>query len=273
MSSGFGFWSHDISGFENTAPPEVYKRWVQFGLLSSHSRLHGSSSYRVPWLFDEESVDVVREFTKLKCRLMPYIYNKAVTASQKGIPVMRSMIMEFPEDKACDYLERQYMFGDSLLVAPIFNNESTVDYYLPKGKWTNIFTNEILEGGTWINGKFDFLTLPLMAKENSIIPIGSKDNLCDYDYLEDLQLHIFNLRNEVNAEINDVKGNVVLKVKAEIKDNKIKVEFSNNNKDTKIVMRNIHNIKNIEGATVEDSTLGCVLSIFKDVVEVTFEIE
>jgi len=272
MSSGFGFWSHDISGFENTAPPEVYKRWVQFGLLSSHSRLHGSNSYRVPWLFDEESVDVVREFTKLKCRLMPYIYNKAVTASQKGIPVMRSMIMEFPEDKACDYLERQYMFGDSLLVAPIFNSESTADYYLPKGKWTNILTNEIVEGGTWINEKFDFLTLPVMAKENSIIPIGSKDNLCDYDYLEDLQLHIFNLKNETNTEINDVRGNVVLKVKAEISNDRIKVELSNNNKDIKIVMRNIHNLKNINGAAIEDSSVGCVLSVFKDVTEVTFEI-
>lgn len=272
MSSGFGFWSHDISGFENTAPPEVYKRWVQFGLLSSHSRLHGSNSYRVPWLFDEESVDVVRKFTKLKCRLMPYIYNKAVEANKKGIPVMRSMIMEFPEDGACDYLERQYMFGDSLLIAPIFNFESTVDYYLPRGKWTNILTNEIIEGGSWINEKFDFFTLPLMAKENSIIPIGGKDNTCDYNYLENLQLHIFNLINETNAEINDVQGKTVFKVKAERNENKIMIKLSNNFDGIRIVMRNIHNIKNIQGASIEDSTEGIVLSVFKDAAEVVFEI-
>ncbi|EHI99416.1 glycoside hydrolase family 31 [Clostridium sp. DL-VIII] len=272
MSSGFGFWSHDISGFENTAPPEVYKRWVQFGLLSSHSRLHGSNSYRVPWLFDEESVDVVRKFTKLKCRLMPYIYNKAVEANKKGIPVMRSMIMEFPEDRACDYLERQYMFGDSLLIAPIFNFESTVDYYLPRGKWTNILTNEIIEGGSWINEKFDFFTLPLMAKENSIIPIGGKDNTCDYNYLENLQLHIFNLINETNAEINDVQGKTVFKVKAERNENKIMIKLSNNFDGIRIVMRNIHNIKNIQGASIEDSTEGIVLSVFKDAAEVVFEI-
>src|SRR5690606_34478666 len=84
--SGFGFWSHDIGGFEDTATPDLYKRWVAFGLLSSHSRLHGSKSYRVPWLFDEEAVDVLRYFTKLKCRLMPYIYKAACEAAERGIP-------------------------------------------------------------------------------------------------------------------------------------------------------------------------------------------
>lgn len=107
------------SGFESTAPADVYKRWVQFGLLSSHSRLHGSTSYRVPWLFDEESVDVCRKFTKLKCRLMPYLYGKAVEAHEHGVPMMRPMMLEFPDDPACDMLDRQYMLGDSLLVAPI----------------------------------------------------------------------------------------------------------------------------------------------------------
>ena len=75
---GFGFWSHDISGFESTAPADIYKRWCQFGLLSSHSRLHGSSSYRVPWMFDEEACDILREFVNLKCRLMPYLYGQSV---------------------------------------------------------------------------------------------------------------------------------------------------------------------------------------------------
>ncbi|MGE5599203.1 MAG: alpha-xylosidase, partial [Bacteroidota bacterium] len=119
--SGFGFWSHDIGGFEETASADVYKRWVAFGLLSSHSRLHGSTSYRVPWLFDEEAVDVVCFFTKLKCGLMPYLFAAAKEASDRGIPVMRAMMLEFPGDPACDYLDRQYMLGEALLVAPIFS--------------------------------------------------------------------------------------------------------------------------------------------------------
>jgi alpha-D-xyloside xylohydrolase len=164
------------------------------------------------------------------------------------------------------------MFGDNILVAPIFNDESTVEYYLPKGKWTNVLTNEIIEGGTWINEKFDFLTLPFMAKENSIIPIGSKDNTCDYNYLEDLQLHIFNLINEATTEINDVRGKTVLEVKAERSKNKIKIELSSNFDGIKIVMRNLHNIKNVKGVTVEDSVEGSVLSVFNDALEVVFEI-
>ena len=131
-SSGFGFWSHGIGGFEGAFPdPAVYKRWVAFGMLGSHSRLHGSTVYRVPWLFDEEdekngvalvpgqtAVDVVREFTKLKLELMPYVYQLGLPPHVNGTPVMRSMFVEFPDDPACRTLDRQYMFGPSMLVAP-----------------------------------------------------------------------------------------------------------------------------------------------------------
>src|SRR5690606_30447311 len=138
--SGFGFWSHDIGGFESTAPADLYKRWVAFGLLSSHSRLHGSHSYRVPWIYDEEAVDVLRLFTKLKCRLMPYLYTTASEAASKGIPMMRAMLLEFPDDPACEYLDRQYMLGESLLVAPVFREDGQVSFYLPAGTWTHLLT-------------------------------------------------------------------------------------------------------------------------------------
>jgi alpha-D-xyloside xylohydrolase len=104
--SGFGFWSHDIGGLEQTATPDLYKRWCAFGLLSSHSRLHGSQSYRVPWLFAEEAVAVLRFFTKLKCRLMPYLYGAACEAHETGVPVMRAMLLEFPDDPTCAHLDR-----------------------------------------------------------------------------------------------------------------------------------------------------------------------
>lgn len=140
--SGFGFWSHDIGGFEGAFPdPAVYKRWVAFGMLGSHSRLHGSTVYRVPWLFDEEdekngvalvpgqtAVDVVREFTKLKLELMPYVYQLGLQPHVNGTPVMRSMFVEFPDDPACRTLDRQYMFGPSMLVAPVFTYSGEVSY-------------------------------------------------------------------------------------------------------------------------------------------------
>ena len=146
-SCGFAFWSHDIGGFEGKPPPAVYKRWIQFGLMSSHSRLHGSSSYRVPWLVDEESCDVLRVFTRLKHQLMPYLYAKAHEASETGVPLMRSMLMEHPDDPACTALDRQYQLGEHLLVAPVFTESGEVDVYLPAGTWTHLLSGEKKAGG------------------------------------------------------------------------------------------------------------------------------
>ncbi|MCL1846216.1 MAG: alpha-xylosidase [Defluviitaleaceae bacterium] len=168
---GFGFWSHDIGGFENTATPDVYKRWVAFGLMSSHSRLHGSSSYRVPWLFDDEASKVLKHFVQLKESLLPYIYRNAETAHKKGIPMMRAMFLEFPDDPVCTFLDTQYMLGDSLLVAPIFNEEGTRRLYLPKteGQWTNWFTGAKSDGGVFIDEKHDYFSLGLWVRPGATI--------------------------------------------------------------------------------------------------------
>lgn len=213
---GFGFWSHDIGGFENTAPADVYKRWAQFGLLSSHSRLHGSSSYRVPWLFDEEACDVLRKFVKLKCSLMPYLYRQAVRAHEEGIPMMRPMFVEFPEDRACEPLDKQYMMGDSLLVAPIFKESGEVEYYLPKGKWFNILTGKLIEGGTWKKETHDYFTMPLLVRPNAILAMGSCDTKPDYEYSDGVTLCLsaFEDGAEAYTEITDVKGTTVMTARA-----------------------------------------------------------
>ncbi len=187
--SGFSFWSHDISGFEATATPDLYKRWVQFGLLSSHSRLHGSDTYRVPWIFDEESTDVVRRFVTLKCALMPYLFRMAVIAHEKGTPMMRPMAFAFPEDPGCKYLDLQYMLGDSLLVAPIFNDQSKAEFYLPAGLWRNLLDGEVLEGGRWYQKTYDYLHMPLFVKANTLLPVGGNNTVPDYDYMDGLTLH------------------------------------------------------------------------------------
>lgn len=191
--SGFGYWSHDIGGFEHTSTPDVYKRWCAFGLLSTHSRLHGSTSYRVPWAYDEEAVDVVRYFTKLKAKLMPYLYRNAVETSITGVPMMRSMVLEYTSDKNCAYLDKQYMLGDSLLVAPIFNEDSFAEYYLPEGRWTNFLTGEEREGGKWYSEKHGYLSIPLYARENSIIAVGDKENGPVYDYADEVTFQVYAL--------------------------------------------------------------------------------
>ncbi|MFD1147540.1 alpha-xylosidase [Saccharothrix hoggarensis] len=191
--SGFGFWSHDIGGFEGTPSAALFKRWIAFGLLSSHSRLHGSSSYRVPWLFDEESVDVLRRFTKLKLSLMPYLDRAARQASGEGVPVMRAMVVEFPDDPGCAHLERQYMLGDDLLVAPVFSDEGDVSYYVPDGTWTHLLTGETVEGPRWVRDRCDFLTAPVLVRPNTILPVGAVDDRPDYDYADGVTLHVYEL--------------------------------------------------------------------------------
>ncbi len=197
--SGFSFWSHDISGFESTASPDLYKRWAAFGLLSSHSRLHGSGSYRVPWVFDDEASEVVRHFARLKCRLMPYLYAMAVQSHEEGTPMMRPMVFEYPEDPACVSLETQYMLGDSLLVAPVLNEDKKVWYYLPEGRWTDYFTGEVKEGGRFYQGEYDYFSLPLYVKENTMLAVGAVDDRPDYDYADGVTLHIYELADGSSA--------------------------------------------------------------------------
>ena len=200
--SGYGFWSHDISGFESTAPADVYKRWCAFGLMSSHSRLHGSSSYRVPWLFDEEASDVLRHFVRLKCRLMPYLYGAAVQAHEQGTPMMRQMILEFPDDPGCDTLDRQYMLGDSLLVAPVFNAVGDVDYYLPAGRWTRLNgEGECVPGGCWRRERHDFFSMPLMVRDNCVIPMGARDDVPDYEYADGVELNLYNIADGARIKV------------------------------------------------------------------------
>ena len=190
-----------MGGFELTAAPDVYKRWLQFGLLSTHSRLHGSTSYRVPWVYDEESVDVVRFFTRLKLHLLPYLYSSAVHTSETGVPMMRSMMLEFEEDMNCRYLDKQYMLGDSLLVSPVFNEEGIAQYYLPQGKWTNLLTKEVSEGGCWRREHHDYLSVPLWVRENSMIAQGIEAENASYSFKNNLELQVFELQTEAKTVV------------------------------------------------------------------------
>jgi len=217
---GFAFWSHDIGGFEQTATATVYKRWIAFGLFSTHSRLHGSTSYRVPWLYDEESSEVLRRFTKLKNSLMPYLFAQAIKATQTGIPMMRPMVMEYPEDPLCHTLDKQYMLGDSLLVAPVFRDDGFCNVYLPTaGEFTDFFTGETTPGGKMVGKEYDFLTLPVYVPENTLLAFGREDT-ADYDYHENITIRAYNV-TEQSIELFDKKANSRATVTAKLKDGEV----------------------------------------------------
>jgi alpha-D-xyloside xylohydrolase len=259
--SGFGFWSHDIGGFEQTASADVYKRWCAFGLLSSHSRLHGNSSYRVPWLYDEEAVDVLRFFTKLKCRLMPYLFGAACEAHERGMPLMRAMMLEFPDDPACDTLDRQYLLGDALLVAPIFSPDGVVDYYLPHGHWTRFLTGEIVEGGRWFRETHGYLSLPLMARPNGVIAVGSEEDRPDYDYADGVTFHVFELGDGVTASawVPTSKGNAAMKVEVSRDGGRVCVQAKGAERAWSILLRGVDAIRSMEGGTAQADVLGTLL--------------
>lgn len=180
----------DMGGFEETAPAHVYKRWCAFGLLSSHSRLHGSKSYRVPWAYDDEACDVLSKFSKLKCRLMPYLYSQAKQTHLTGVPMLRPMFIEFNNDRTCAYLDKQYMLGDNLLIAPVFKENGEVEYYLRQDKWINLLTNKLYTGGSWQKEIFNIDELPIIVRPNSILVMGNNDERVVYDYANDSKIYL-----------------------------------------------------------------------------------
>lgn len=270
--SGFSFWSHDIGGFELTTTADLYKRWVQFGLLSTHSRLHGSKSYRVPWLFDEEASEVLKVFTNLKCRLMPYIYRLAVNARDTGVPVMRSMILVFDKDPAVNYLDMQYMLGNNLLVAPIFQEDGEVDYYLPEGKWTHLLSGEIREGGCWYHDKYDYFSLPLYVRPDTLLAVGANQEKPDYDYSHGITFHLYQLSdgNKAVAEVPGLNGEIKMTATARKDGNIIKLSVTELVEEMSYVLHDINEIKNIKGA--EYTVEGNKTKVIPDKKEILVEI-
>lgn len=210
--SGFGFWAHDMSGFNDTATPDLYKRWAAFGMLSTHSRLHGSDSYRVPWLFDEESAYVLRDFARLKCTLMPYLWEQANMTGQTGVTAMRAMLLEYPEDETCAYLDRQYMLGERLLVAPVFSETGNVSFYVPEGRWTSLLDGEVLEGTKWYHRNYDYYSLPLLVRPNTLLAVGHENMTAEYDYAKNVELRAYELEEGLPAEcsIHNRSGKEIL---------------------------------------------------------------
>lgn len=192
--SGALFWSHDIGGFQGKKPsPILYIRWSQWGLLSSHSRCHGTSP-REPWEYGEEALKIFIKFDKLRYSLLPYIYSCAYEAILKGIPIVRPLILEFQDDKNTWNIDLEYMFGPNMLIVPIFSENGEVEYYLPKGKWINWWSKKIVDGGEWFKEKYSLDKIPIYIRENSIIPytdpmsyVGERN----YDKII-LEIYVFN---------------------------------------------------------------------------------
>ncbi|WP_263729788.1 alpha-xylosidase [Cellulomonas sp. SG140] len=199
--SGFGYWSHDIGGFEGTPDPLVFKRWLAFGLLSSHSRLHGSGSVRVPWAFDDEAVEITRRFTHLKLSLMPYLGRVAEEAHTDGVPMLRHMLLEFGDDRSAFTAETQYMLGDSLLVAPVLSPDGVAEVYVPEGTWTSLLDGSTVTGPRWVNQVHGLDSLPVLVRPGTVLPVGAVTDRPDYDWADGVTLRAFELADGDRREV------------------------------------------------------------------------
>jgi alpha-D-xyloside xylohydrolase len=242
---GFGTWSHDIGGAENGCNPDLFMRWTQFAALSPHARLHGRQQYKLPWMYGEEAAEVFSHFTRLRHGLMPYIYSLAVEAASTGIPMTRPMYIEFPSDETCANLDRQYMFGDSLLCAPIFSEDGRVRYYVPEGLWTNILTYDRIEGPCWRTEKHDYFTMPLLARDNSALVTGKSDDQAEYDYLEGVTVTLFELHENrpVASEVFAADAQKSGIIRAVRKDNRISVQMDGFRSSCRLMLPHVFDVQ------------------------------
>jgi alpha-D-xyloside xylohydrolase len=191
---------------------------VQFGLLGSHSRLHGSSSYRVPWIFedaypgeDAKCSAVLRDCVNRKLSLMPYLLRVALEANQRGLPVMRAMLVEFPDDQNVWNVDTQYMLGEGLMVAPVFEREGGVRFYVPRteggGVWRSWFEKgKTYEGGRWYEENHGFESLPLLIRPGAVVAVNHELKSFEGDVLDGLELVVNGpLEGDVKVEIVEAK--------------------------------------------------------------------
>jgi len=189
--SGVPFYSHDIGGFAGRPDPELYVRWAQFGLFSSHSRCHGTTP-REPWEFGEEAEAIFRRYAKLRYRLLPYIYSTAVQAAQTGLPVVRALVLKYSHDPNVRHLDSEYLFGDNFLVAPVLERGAERRMvYLPVGDWVDYWSREVREGPSWFNYPAPLEILPLFVRRGAIVPMGPDTDHADRPIGEGLVLDIY----------------------------------------------------------------------------------
>ena len=196
--SGFAFWSHDVPGFHtlpnfmnSVVDDNVYMRWTQFGVFTSHIRYHGTNK-REPWHYPAIA-PLVKKWWKLRYALIPYIVEQSKKATETGYPVLRALLFHHADDKLCWHIDDEYYFGDDFLVAPVMNSENRRDIYLPEGKWVNFFTGERLEGGRWLkNVEIPLEEMPVFVRQGAVIPVYPEDVECtdEMDLSKSMALHI-----------------------------------------------------------------------------------
>lgn len=219
--SGFPFWSHDIGGFRGTPDREVYVRWVQFGLLSSHARCHGTTP-REPWAFGEDAVEIFKKYARIRYRLLPYLYSLAEQATRTGAPLVRPLVFEYPDDSRTHDVDLQYLLGDAFLVAPVFNESGDVSVYLPEDDdWVDYWTGEYYDGGRTLHRRVALDEIPLFVRADSVVPKGESHQSVPEGTPDEVTLDVTTARNgtvDASFEFYDEDEDALVTVAVELDD-------------------------------------------------------
>ena len=207
--SGLAYWSHDMGGFWGDPTPELFVRWSQCGFLSALSRFHGATP-REPWLYGAEALRIFRQYARLRSRLVPYLLSYGWEAAAEGVPLMRPMVMEFPDDPAGYAFDLQYCLGRELLVSPVVRADGMVTTYLPRGKWTDWWTGAVHEGPTTISRQVPLEELPLYVRDESLVVLGPERSHVGERPADPLTVEAF-VTNEAVFTLRGDAGAVVLR--------------------------------------------------------------
>ena len=183
--SGFSFWSHDMGGFVTASPEDIYRRWLPFGFLSSHTRAHGAPPTE-PWLISESFTKAFRQAAEMKYKLMPYVYAQAKDCTERGLPMVRALLVEFPDDPGAWLVEDEYMFGSQILVAPLLETGDSRMVYLPRGKWIDYQSGKVYEGG-YQTIKVGEIPAVILVRDGSLfphVPLAQRTDQIQWDKVE-----------------------------------------------------------------------------------------
>lgn len=229
---GFTFWSQDVGGFVGIPDDKLYVRWTGLCIFQSHIRFHGCEpKYREPWNFSSEAQDFVRKFLEFRYQLIPYLFSESIKASKEGLPLLKHLLLEFPEDPTCYNIEDQFFSGDLLLVAPIFTEHDDRRVYIPLGEWYDFWTGEMFKGPTWLDIEDVPLDkVPLFVRAGSFLPLGEIVQSVPEELPNKLTLHAFPGSMEtLEYTMYDELGSI--NFKGRLVSNILKVEVSYNPKD------------------------------------------
>ncbi len=221
--SGFSFWAHDIGGFVNKKPEDIYRRWTPFGMLTSHTRSHGAPPTE-PWEYGEDFLNAFRLADNMRYELMPYIYSQAKDCSERGLPMVRALFIEYPNDPGSWLIDNEYLFGSDMLVAPLFEDASARDVYLPPGMWIDYQTGKVYQGG-WHNIVAGKIPIVVMVHEGRVIPhIALAQSTSEMDWSK-IDLIVYATGSQsVNGLLCLPSDNVLQKINLVKRDNSFKLE-------------------------------------------------